>query len=64
MNEDTWPNLDTREQRDHELIRGYLSDAPVWLGERELKAWMNNSEVMGSEESNWKDLWNAPGGWK
>ena len=43
MNEDAWENLDTWERRDHELIRGYLSDAPVWFGERELKAWMNNS---------------------
>ena len=36
-NEDTWQNLDTRERRDHGLIWGYLSDAPVWFGERELK---------------------------
>ena len=64
MNEDTWQNLDTRERRDHELIRGYLSDAPVWFGDRELKAWMNNSEMMGSGESNWKDSWNALDGWK
>ena len=28
MNEDTWQNLDIREQRDRELIRGYLNDAP------------------------------------
>ena len=27
-------NLDTREQRDHELIREYLNDAPVRIGER------------------------------
>ena len=35
-------------QRDHELIRDYLNDAPVRFGERELKAGMNNSEMMGS----------------
>ena len=35
--EDTWENLDTREQRDHELTRVYLNDAPVRFGERELK---------------------------
>ena len=45
-------NMDTREQRDHELTRVYLNDAPVRFGERELKAGMNNSEMMGSEESN------------
>ena len=38
MNKDTWGNLDTREQRDHELIRGYLNDAPVRFGERQLHA--------------------------
>ena len=38
MNEDTLRNLDTRERSDHELIRGYLSDALVRFGERELKA--------------------------
>ena len=38
MNEDTWESLDTRERRDHELIRGYLHDTPVTFGERELKA--------------------------
>ena len=50
-NEDTLGNLNTREQRDHELIRGYLNDAPVRFGERELKAGMNNSAMMGSRES-------------
>ena len=39
-------------QRDHELIRGCLSDAPVRFGERELKDGMNNSAVMGYRESN------------
>ena len=38
MNEDTCQDLDTSEQRDHELVRGCLSDAPVSFGERELKA--------------------------
>ena len=52
MNEDTWGKLDTWERRDHEPIRGYLNDAPVRLGERELKTGMNNSEMMGSGESN------------
>ena len=28
-NEDTGGDVDTREQRDHELIRGYLNDAPL-----------------------------------
>ena len=37
MNEDTWESLDTREWRDHELIRGYLNDPPVKFGEQELK---------------------------
>ena len=32
--EDTWVNLDPREQRDHELIREYLNDALVWFGEQ------------------------------
>ena len=45
-------NLYTCERRDHELIRGYLNDAPVRFGEGELKAGMNNSEMMGSGESN------------
>ena len=34
MNEDTWQNLDIREQRDHELTREYLDDALVRFGER------------------------------
>ena len=51
MNEDTL-GIDTRKRIDHELIRGNLNDAPVKFGERELKAGMNNSEMMGSEESN------------
>ena len=63
MNEDTWQNLDTREQRDRELTRVNLNDAPVRFGERELKAGMNNSEMMGSGESNWKYSWIAPDGW-
>ena len=29
MNEGTWRNLDTWEQRDQELIRGYSIDAPA-----------------------------------
>ena len=55
-NEDTCENLDTSVQRDHKVIREYLNDAPVWFGEREVKTGMNNSEMMGSEESNWKIL--------
>ena len=38
MNGDTRESLDTRERRDHELIRDYLIDALVKFGERELKA--------------------------
>ena len=64
MNEDTWENLDTSERRDPELIREYLNDEPVWFVEWELKAGMNNSKMMGSRESNWKDSWNALDGWK
>ena len=45
-------NLDTSERIDHELIREYLNDAPVRFGERVLKAGMNNSEMMGTRESN------------
>ena len=63
-NEDTWYDLDTWERRDHELIRGYLNDAQVRFGEQELKAGMNNSEMKGYRESNWKDSWIAPDGWK
>ena len=37
-NEDTWGDLDTWERRDHELIRGYLNDAPVRFGEWYLHA--------------------------
>ena len=37
-NEDTWGDLDTWERRGHELIRGYLNDAPVRFVEQELKA--------------------------
>ena len=33
MNEETWKNLDTSEQRDHELIREYLNDAPEEYGD-------------------------------
>ena len=64
MNKDAWENLDTWERRDHELIREYLNDAPVWFGEWELKAGMNKSEMMGSWWSNWRDSWIAPDGWK
>ena len=54
MNEDTWESIDTRERTDHELIRGYLIDAPVKLEGWELKAKMNNPEMMAFGESNWK----------
>ena len=39
MNEDTSGNLDPREQRDHELTREYLNDAPVRFGDE----WRNNN---------------------
>ena len=52
------------ERIDHELTREYLSDAPVRFGEWELKARINNPEMMDSGESNWKDSWNASDGWK
>ena len=61
MNEDTWGGLDTWEQRDHELTIVNLNDAPVRFGE--LKAGMNNSEKLGSGESNWRDSWIAPDGY-
>ena len=37
-NEDTWENLDTSEQKDHELIKEYLNDAPVrfWEERRDI----------------------------
>ena len=62
-NEDTWGDLDTWERRDRELIRGYLNDAPEEFENESWKLRMNNSEMMGSGESNWKDSWIAPNGW-
>ena len=38
MNEHTLESFDTKERRDHELIRGYLNEAPIIFGERELNA--------------------------
>ena len=38
MKEDAWENLDASEQRDSELIREYLNEAPVRFRELELKA--------------------------
>ena len=64
MSEDAWENLDTNERINHELIKEYLNDAPVRFGEQELKAGMKNPELMASGESNWKDSWIAPEGWK
>ena len=64
MNEDARENLDTWERRDHELIRDHLNEAPVKFGVWELKAGMNNSDMMASRESNWKDSWIAPDRWK
>ena len=64
MNKDTWHNLDTREQRDHELTRVNLNDALVRFGKQELKVGMNNSEMIGFGELNWKASWIAPDGWK
>ena len=63
-NEDTWQNLGTRDQRDHELIREYLNDSPEEFENERWKLRMNNSETMGSGESNWKDSWIAPDGKK
>ena len=63
MNEDAWEKLDTWERRDSEMIREHLNEAPIRFKEsRKLR--MNNYEMMGSEESNWKDSWIAPDGWK
>ena len=31
MKEDAWENLETREQKDQELIRDHLNEAPVRL---------------------------------
>ena len=61
MNEEAWGDLDISEQRDQELIRGYLIDAPVIFGECELPAEMNNNEMMASGELNWKDSWICTG---
>ena len=61
-NEDTWGDLDIRERRDHELIRGYLNDSPE---EFENESWtlrINNSEMIGSGEWNWKESWITPDG--
>ena len=47
-------------QRDHELIREYLNDAPVRFVEQDLKAGMNNSEMMAPENQTEKSpglLW-------
>ena len=38
MNKEARGDLDTRERRDHELIREYLNDALLRFRERELKA--------------------------
>ena len=54
-------NLYTSERRDHELIRGYLNDAPVRFGERELKAGMNNYDMMAFEGKKWKQLMKCSG---
>lgn len=52
MNEDSWGNLDTREWRDHELIREYLNDAPEENdNKRWTLKWTNSSEMMASGES-------------
>ena len=64
MNEDTWENLDTSERTDPELTREYLNDAPEQFENESWKLRMNNSEMMSSRESNWKDSWIAPDGWK
>ena len=37
-NEDTWGDIDTSERIDDEMIREYLTDAPVRFGEWDLKA--------------------------
>ena len=47
MNEDIWDNLDTWERRDHEQNSEYMSDAPVRLRERELKA--ENEQVFWND---------------
>ena len=65
MNKDAWENLDTWERRDHELIREYLNDGPVRLGEQQLKAGMNNPEMMGSGGKEMKTTHEMlPDGWK
>ena len=65
MNEDAWEDLDTWERRDHELIKEYLNEAPVELGnERWMLRTNKSSEMMAFGESNWKDSWIAPDGWK
>ena len=38
------------------MIRGYLNDAPVRFGERELKAGMNNYDMMAFGGKKWKQL--------
>ena len=52
MNDDACEDLDTRERRGQEQIRGYLNDAPVRFGECQLKTRMNKPEMMAFGESN------------
>ena len=65
MNEDTWGDLDTWERRDHELIRGYLNDAPEEFKNESWKLRMSNIQKWWPlEERNGNNSWNAPDGKK
>ena len=65
-NADTWGDLDTWEQRGHELIRGYLNDAPVRFGEEGWKLewvitrwWAPENQTEKTPELLWMDEKNS-----
>ena len=59
MNKDAWEDLDTWERRAHEPIKDYLNEAPVKLGERELKLkWIIFDD--GLRITDWEDSWITP----
>ena len=47
-NEDTWRNLIHENEKDHEMIRENLNDAPVRLEDYHWKLRMNKHELMDS----------------
>ena len=61
MNEDTWENLDTSERRDHELISGYLNDAPEEFENESWKLRMKTYDMMAFGGKKWKQLMKCSG---